>query len=53
MSKMLLKEELIRKGKEMCKECELEDDGHIYEYCGNCKLNDFLAMIEHIDSENN
>ena len=40
------KEELIRKGKEMCKKCEIEDDGHIYEYCGQCKLNEFLDLIE-------
>lgn len=46
MSESLNKEELIRKGKEMCKKCELEDDGHIYEYCGQCKLNEFLDLIE-------
>lgn len=53
MGELLIKQELIKKGREMCKECESEDDGHIYEYCGNCKLNEFLDLIEHTDSENN
>lgn len=53
MKELLIKQELLEKGKELCKKCESEDDGHIYEYCGQCKLNEFLELIEHMPSESN